>query len=203
MREKRDISICIKTEPAGEYCCGKLNDDQAKDILEHLQNNDFMERFFEENPPYEFDSEGHAYGVLTSCSPDGDLLNKDDFKSISYNEVGRIEFPPTGKDIEPDGFYVVMTATDKMSFEHHIEQSEAVDIIMNYVSVNINDIEDVYGELYVNILESVSINGEPVEMELIDRGNIRRSITIAQLKEDDYRVIYGNIDGDIFWGEPF
>jgi len=203
MDDKRDISIYIKTEPAGEYCCGKLNEKQVKDILENLQNNEFMERFFEENPAYEFDSEGHAYGVLTSCSPDGDLLNKDNFNSISYNEVGKIEFPPTGKDTEPDGFYVVMSATDKMSFEHYTEQSEAVDLIMHYVSVNIDYVEDIYGELYLHILEGVSINGEPVEMELIDRGDIRRSITIIQLKEGEYREIYSNFDGDIFWGEPF
>ena len=204
-------NIYLKTEPAGEICAGKLDDEQVSLLRELYRKDSMKDSEFGISNAYCFDNIGHTYGLTTVT--DGGELDYDGDKMPGYEFHQKITIPVSEESGEyEDGFYLIFTALSKMSIEFEFSPKDGKDfdpkkMTFNVTSVDFEDIveDSLYGPINYYIIDGYLYNGESIEeassAELVDRG-IDQEVTIIQVKKGKTRLIYKvRNESEEEWGE--
>jgi hypothetical protein len=186
----RSTRIYIKTEPAGEICAGKLNDNEVANLRELFIKDSLKDSELVECANG-IDNIGHTYGVFTS--KDGSDLEDIEFDGGNYHIHSTIEIPNN------DGFYVVYTGLSKISAEFHFSPEDGEVFDSSKMKFNVTDVkldmvsDSLYGELEYSVIDGYLYNGKEIEEAsediYVDRG-IDREVTIIFVKNNEQYVIY-------------
>lgn len=192
--------LYLKTEPGGEYACGRLSVEDVNELRQlYGKDEEMLESNFVEYPE-EFNSIGHVYGVITSLSAEGDMINTNEY-DVSYIEEKVMELPRDGDGEILDGFYLMYSAPTKISLDVDLGDSSG-HLELGYVNLDLADFEDSYGEIEFSILNNVVFNGNEIDLSecYVDQG-YDKNITIVQVKDGEWAKVFEMMGEDIVWQE--